>query len=122
MKAAFIEWYWTRPRAGSQSEFADEHGVSPVTLSVWKKSPEFRAKDAEYKRLLLPDFIEATSKMLQLAIGGNVNAYRAVSDVLGQKFMKIEHGGRIDGEFVVQPVEWPEYESGGKIVPFRRSA
>lgn len=44
LKAEFIEWLVDPARLGSQVDFAAAHGVTPQTLSNWKKDPSFRAE------------------------------------------------------------------------------
>lgn len=84
LRAAFIAWCFDPGRQGTQAGWAREHDVEPATLSDWKKSAEFLEAAEDYKHTCRPAFAEATIVMLQLAKRGNVNAYRAVSAVLGE--------------------------------------
>lgn len=84
IRAEFIDWFLTPGRQGTQQSWAQEHGVDQSTLSDWKRGPEFAQAAASYRTAFKPRFVEATMTMLDLAVRGNVNAYRAVADVLGE--------------------------------------
>lgn len=43
LKAEFIEWLIDPTHLGTQVEWARAHGITPQTLSNWKKDPEFKA-------------------------------------------------------------------------------
>jgi DNA-binding transcriptional regulator YdaS (Cro superfamily) len=43
LKAEFIEWLIDPGHVGTQEAWAKSHGISPATLSQWKKHPEFKA-------------------------------------------------------------------------------
>lgn len=44
IKAEFIEWLIDPGRVGTQVEFAQKHGVTPQTLTNWKRDPAFKAE------------------------------------------------------------------------------
>lgn len=44
IRAEFIEWLIDPSRLGSQVDFAAAHGVTPQTLSNWKKDPTFKSE------------------------------------------------------------------------------
>ena len=84
-RAAFLDWWFDVERRGTQGMWAETNNVHFTTVSEWKRSAEFLERQHSYRTIFHPDFVEATMAMLRKAKAGDVSAYIAVRDVLGEK-------------------------------------
>lgn len=84
LRREFTNWLMDPDRAGTQEEWALEHGVAPSTLSVWKRHPEVRGALASWRESYKPDFAQVVDAMFQKAKRGDVQAARLLGDWLGE--------------------------------------
>ena len=88
----------------TQEELAKQLGVTKVTLSNWKKSPEVQeiARNA-LKLMALGNNLEIWNKTIQKAKEGNIMAQRLYFELTGQLRAK-EPGKGVPGKFIVEYV------------------
>lgn len=115
-RQAFALWLFDPNRSPrSQKDWARQNGVSEATCSDWKKTaPEVLAAAQAYRNspAIAVGYAESLRRMIEEAKGGKVNAFRAVSDVLGTMAPL-----KVDTSWNLADAISGKYDRGGPPVP-----
>lgn len=84
-RVAFANWLVSPFRQpATQKELAELWGVAQSTLSDWKRTPEVQSVLREWRAPYQTVFVEAVDAIFKKAKAGDVSAFRALAEVLGE--------------------------------------
>jgi hypothetical protein len=90
LKAEFAIWYFDPDHTGSQKEWAKEHGIHPVTLTMWKNEEWFLEIGSRWKEHLEKRFDQVMFAAYKRATNTDdfnnqqISAARFIADMLGK--------------------------------------
>lgn len=116
-RMTFAKWLVSPFRVpATQKELAEQLGVAQSTLSDWKHSPEVQAVLRDWRESYRTGFVEAVEAVFRKAKQGDVPAFKALAEVLGENApQKTEISGRMSlSDFLSRVTFTADAEQGGK--------